>query len=181
MGDLSNFGVDTSPEPPKCHRKVVVRSPTKDKLAGFICHERRRDMTVYTTVRGHGTYYRNGEGFAISESILDALAGRNVSRVFVHDARDGGLEDGNVYEFTLREYLYGEEGGQVPEAHREVPEDHQRYYPVSEARFTWCELGNDLYVSSFSHACDRIGNRSIDPEPSGGSLSSPTEYGGWSG
>lgn len=162
MTDLRQFGAVEDPPPPKCRRKVIVDSPTKDKLAGFICHEQRRDLRVYTTLRGYGTYYKNGGGFAISECILDLLADRNVSRMFIHDARGGGIEDGNVFEYTVREYR---DGDTVSKYDREVDWDHQRVLSTAEARYTWEGLGNAMYVQPFPRACDRIGDRRVDPTP----------------
>ncbi len=156
MSDLTKFGLRTTEGVmPLVYRRAVVWSPTApSKPAGFVGKDRRRDYKVYTTRRKPYHFYREGNGYAVSNSILSTLAETGVSRIIFHTA-DG--ED--VYEFATRQYVQDAE--QVPEHELLDEDDPQAYVPVDEARNVWYrpDNPNDLFVESFEDAMDRLDNK----------------------
>lgn len=170
--DLTDFGfVDETPEP-LVYRKAIVLSPPKtgNKIAGFIGHERRRDMVVYTTLRGKSHFYESGNGYAISDCILDLLDDHRIARIFIHETeadvrsgdQDEAIRHGDVLEFTLRDYQV--DGEPVPEEYLSAEWDTQTWLDVDRARHVWPDLGTDLYRSPFERACRRC-NAELDPTP----------------
>jgi len=148
---LRRFGVETNEHKvPKVHREVIVWSPTDDSIpVGFVGRDRRRGVDVYTTRRKAYHYYRKGEGWAISNSILKRLERTGIGRILVHTA-----EEGDVQEFLTRDYV--DFGEPVPRDDLIDDDDPQRFVPDDEARNEWPGLGEEMFTSSFSRAMDRI-------------------------
>lgn len=153
--DLSDYGMFRAEDaPPLVHRKGVVWSPTADsKPVGFAGYDRRREHRVYTTRRKSYHYYRKGEGYAISDRIIDMLARSPTARIVVWEASSG-----DAYEFKTRQYADG--GSEVPERELLDDDDPQTYVPTSEAMHTWAGLGEDLHVEDFDTAMARLSGRS---------------------
>lgn len=158
MKTLDDFGTDSTPLPPKCERKAIIQSPIHGKIAGFVCKELNRPMKVYTTRRFGSHYYRNGDGYAISDSILRKLRRYDIPRVFVHD---GHGERDHVWEFQTRQYI--EEGKSVPSHELQDESDPQTYVPLDEYLYLWEGRADDLFRRTFSEAVERIGWRGYDP------------------
>lgn len=157
---LSDFGLGATMKPPLVERRRIIQSPHTGKIAGFIGHEKRRDFTAYTALRMGAHYYYNEQGYAISDSILDVLRDRVVSRVLIHEGTED--EDADVYEFTLRQYV--DHGDPVHEDDLHDPSDPQTFVELDEYVHKWGAHSRHLFVRPFGRACDRIGWRGYDPE-----------------
>lgn len=152
LGEFGVYGAEDAP--PLVHRKGVVWSPTSpSKPAGFVGYDRRREHRVYTTRRKGYHYYREGEGYAISDSILDLLGKAHVARVVAWES-----ESGDAYEFQTRQYT--ENASTVPDRELLDEDDPQSYVPASEALHVWSGIGEGLHVEEFSAAMDRLSGRS---------------------
>lgn len=154
--DLTDFGAKTTEGVlPLVYRRAVVWSPTDDSIpVGFIGRDRRRDYTVYTSRRKPFHFYRDGGGYAVSDSILSKIKRAGVSRIVFHTA-----DDSDAYEFAARQY---HDGKPVPESELYDPEDPQTYVPLEESRHSW-DLDtnpNELFVEPFTNAMDRLSSRS---------------------
>lgn len=165
MTDLTDFGAGSNIGPPLVRRMMCVQSPHTGKLAGFICRDRSRDCTSYTTLRRGPHFYRNKQAYAISDSILDRLVDADVARIYVHEGTDDVDED--VYEFTTRQYV--EEGKPVPDSdlHDDGPEwDPQTYVTLDEYVHKWPGHSSGLFVQTFSRAVENMNPpwRGYDPD-----------------
>lgn len=143
------------PDPaPFIERKRVVPAPTApDKPAGFVGRARNRSTengrgaVCYSTRRKGYHFYREGEGYAISDSILARLDRIDASLIFAHEA-----DTGDVYEFPLRTYLNGDP---VPERQLLDENDPQTYVPIDEARYVWRDHHSKMFRRPFSEAVKR--------------------------
>jgi len=156
------FGYDVPP--PRVRRKrIVTVHADKQRLVGFIGHETRRDMTVYTTRRSDFHYYYAGDGYAISESAIEECAEWGVSRILVHEKvpewqrRQGEAPD--VYEFRLRQYEHSDD--YVAESDLMDDQDAQVYVPLEEAMYVWPDH-DVLFERSFDNAVEAIDWRGWD-------------------
>lgn len=150
---LDRFTESTRPDPPQVRRRRFVRSPTKDKLAGFIGVETNRGSTatVYTTLRRGHHFYSKGMGYAISDSILARCERHGVARIFVHE---GAEPDDDVHEFSAADYY---NGTPVPASDLETERDPQTYVHIDEQLHEWSNFARALFTQSFERACERIG------------------------
>lgn len=152
FADYGSFRAEDAP--PLVKRKAVVWSPTApDKPAGFVGYDLRREHKVYTTRRKQYHYYYEGEGWAISDRILDTLDKNNIPRVAVWEHGSG-----DVHEFQTRAYT--DRGSEVPEHELLDADDPQTYVPESEELHVYPGVGEDLHSQSFEKAMDRLANRS---------------------
>jgi len=159
---FQKFGYDVAP--PRVRRKrIVTVHADKQRLVGFIGHETRRGMTVYTTRRSDFHFYYEGDGYAISESVLDECAKWGVSRILIHEKlspyqqRQGEAPD--AYEFRLRQYADSDES--IPEADLLDDQDEQVYVPLEEAMYVWSDH-DALFERSFDTAVEAIDWRGWD-------------------
>lgn len=150
QGDLDQFGVNYD-VPPLVHRKrtVTVKHDGETRLVGFVGYDRRRDFRVYTSRRSDYHFYREGDGYAISQSAIEQAHSVDVSRVLVHEKNDPHA----VYEFPLREYVMG---SKVQHGHLQDGDDTQRYVPVETAMNEWDGHAEEMFVEPFEQAMDRI-------------------------
>lgn len=149
---LDNYGAGDTTSPPLVERKAVVNAPTSGKIAGFVGRvKNNRGNVVYTTRRTGYHFYQKGGGYAISDSILKRLGNTGTSSVFVHEKGSG-----DVYEFGLSQYGYGEP---VPDGDLMDESDPQSYVPLDEATYVWENHADDLFVRSFEDALTYIDNR----------------------
>lgn len=155
MADLTDFGVSPV-QPPVVHRKAIQRSPTTGKIAGFVGREvnRGNDTTVYTTLRSSRHFYYEGDGWAISDSILRKIETIGVSRILIHDGTD---EQDDVYEYRARDYYDSEK--QVHEQDLEDTDDPQTYVKQDRAVHEWEGHAAFLFVDSFEAALQRIDSK----------------------
>lgn len=158
MADLTDFGGGTTVEPPLVERKYIEQSPHTGKIAGFLGHEKHRNVRCYTTLRYGGHYYQKGGGWAISDSILGHIEQTAATLIFVHTGTD---EDDPVYEFKASEYTM--RGEAVPEEDLDDPDDPQTFVPEDAAQEVWENHAADLFVREFRDACDHIDWRGYDP------------------
>jgi len=150
---LDDFGADATVDRPYCERKLIKQSPHTGKIAGFICRELRRPMTVYTSLRARSHFYREGGGYAVSDSILESLEKHHVSRILVHTGTDE--ESFDAYEFAIRQYTA--DGKDVPGHWLEDESDTQTYVPVGDALHEWpFNYDESMFKYPFRAACDRI-------------------------
>lgn len=151
MTDLSDFGVDADVPEPLLERKAAKYIKTDQKrLVGFMCYEHNRGMRAYTTRRSRFHYYRNGEGYAISDDILDYLAQLDVDHIFIHEKpRDDPDFEPDAYEFRTDQYRFGET---VPESELYDDQDTQRYVPVDDAIRKWDGIGESMFKREFEDA-----------------------------
>lgn len=157
--DLADFGASANVEPPLVERRYIEQSPHTGKIAGFLGHEKRRGLDVYTTLRSKSHYYNKGGGWAISDVILDDVARIDATLIFVHDGTDA---DDDVYEFRAEDYI--KYGHAVPAADLDDPDDTQTYVPGEEAIRVWEGHAADLFVRPFKEACERIGWKGYNPD-----------------
>lgn len=155
MPDLADFGVGQV-RPPLLRRKRIVRTPIEEKIAGFTCRELRRDTNpvVYSTLRTRKHFYREGDGWAISDKILAHLENVGVSRIFVHE---GTKPTDDVYEYRASDYYQSEK--HVHEKDLEDERDPQTYVKKDEYMHEWPDHAADLFDRSFEDALDRINER----------------------
>lgn len=156
MTDLSDFGVDASVPKPNLERKAAKYIKTDQKrLVGFMCYDHARGMRAYTTRRSRFHFYRNGEGYAISERILDYLAQLDVEHIFIHEKpREHDTDHSpDAFEFRTDQYRFGE---RVPESELQNEDDTQRYVPVDDAIRMWDGIGETMFKRSFEDAMDYI-------------------------
>jgi len=158
MADLADFGGGTQTKPPLVERKYIEQSPHTGKIAGFLGHEKHRDLQCYTTLRHWGHYYRNGDGWAISDSILGTIDDIGATLIFIHDGTEA---DDDVYEFRAADYL--DRGDSVPEEDLNDPDDPQTVVPEDMAQMVWENHADDLFLQEFRDACERIDWRGYDP------------------
>lgn len=150
--DLSDFGVPEV-QPPVVQRKSIRNSPTTGKIAGFVGREvnRGNDTMVYTTLRSSRHFYYEGDGWAISDSILDTIEDLGVSRILIHDGTD---DRSDVFEYQARAYYDSEK--QVHEQDLDDPTDPQRYTKKDNYLYKWEGHAARLFVDDFGAAVDRI-------------------------
>lgn len=148
---LTGYGINTTETiPPLCHRKNAIEAPTKEGTpAGFLCFDRRREYRVYTTRRKGYHYYEKGDGYAVSDKILETLIEVNMSRILFHTH-----EDGDVYEFGVHQYEA--DGEPVPDHALLDPEDPQTYVPLEECYNAWEGHYPDMFIQSWEDAAPRI-------------------------
>ena len=152
---LGDFGArDRDAIPPLVYRRAVVWSPTSpNKPAGFLGYDRRREVKVYTSRRKDYHYYRSGDGYAISDSILAKLDRAGVPRILLWAA-----DTGDVFEYASHQYRKDAEP--VPDHALLDEDDPQRYCPLDAAMNTWTDIGERLHVQPFDRAMDRLSGRS---------------------
>jgi hypothetical protein len=157
--DLGDFGVDADVPEPLLERKAPKYIETDERrLVGFMCYEHNRSMRAYTTRRSRFHYYRNGEGYAISEAIIDYLAQLDVDHIFIHEKpRDDPDFEPDAFEFRTRQYRFGEN---VPESELYDDQDAQVYVPVADAIRTWPGVGETMFKREFGDAMDYLNSRS---------------------
>lgn len=149
---LERFGVDPDPAP-HFERKTIIDPPgNQTGIAGFVCHEKERDIVAYTTRRSDYHYYQKGDGYAISRSILVKLKATGANRIYVHEKEPPK----DVHEFTLRQYLNGDD---VPEEDLDTDEDPQRFVPLDDAKSTWEGHGEHMFTRPFESAIEYVKTR----------------------
>jgi hypothetical protein len=153
--DLTDYGIETTEnKAPLVRRKVIVWSPTAEgKPAGFVGRDRARGYKIYTSRRKPYHFYRAGDGYALSDAIIRRLSRGDIERILFHTYDDSSDTAGDVYEFTVRQFVDGES---VPREDLLDQTDPQTYVPLPDARNAWEYLANDLFVQEFGEAMDRI-------------------------
>lgn len=160
--DLNDFGANATVEKPYVLRQKVLQSPHTGKIAGFICRELNRPMKVYTSRRWRSHFYRNGNGYAISDSILKRCYQHQVSRVIIHDGDEE--HSFTAWEFPLKQYRT--DGKAVPDSVNDNPRsDPQTYVDIEDHLHEWrFTRDEDLYRWPFKRAMDRIQWKGYDPD-----------------
>ena len=160
---FQQYGYDVAP-PRVSRKRIVTVQADKQRLAGFIGTEQRREMRVYTTRRSDFHYYYEGDGYAISESVLDECAEWDVARVLIHEKltefeqRQDDVQP-DVFEFRLRQYTSSD--NYIPEGDLLDEQDAQVYVPLDDAMYVWSDH-DVLFERSFESAVEAIDWRGWD-------------------
>lgn len=144
--------------PPLIERKATVTvQADKQRLVGFLGKDRRREVRVYTTRRSDFHFYYEGDGYAVSEGVIEQLEELDIPRIIIHeklteyDQRQGEAPD--VWEFKTRQYA--ERENYVHEDDLLDGQDQQVYVPLDDHFHHWPDHDR-LFVRSFEQAMDQI-------------------------
>lgn len=146
MTDLSDFGVDATPDAPHFQKKGRVHAGSKQTERGEVsrtvgwwgvCPE--RNCRAYLTDRDPDEHKWRALGgdagaWAISDSALRKLDRLGVKRVFVRETTTG-----DVYEYRLAAF-----DRRVPE--KMNPPEPQSYVPAGAYWEKWTGHGDDLLI-----------------------------------
>lgn len=142
--DLTDFGVDATPDPPRVQKRTRIQTITGDGTAGYTARTPDRNGLVFVASRdSHDHRLRHleadrGGAYAFSVDALDRLATLDVTRILIHE-----VDTGDVLEWPANAFYDGDE---VPARYLETTMDPQQYATVHGAEFCWDDHGGGLYL-----------------------------------